>query len=108
MPPNRSISNSYTDDRRQSGPRHDPYKRRDSRDTRDVRQPTEVKDLRSPYENRNPRDYRRDNELPPRPPHIDTSFKGVESSRNMSHNSPASAHDKSSEELRFKRINPSK
>ncbi|KAI0406958.1 hypothetical protein F4802DRAFT_61107 [Xylaria palmicola] len=104
MAPNWSMGSSYSDERRHSVSRSDQWRpgdrerppapsRRDSRDFRDSRHPSE--ESRSPGE-------RRCNYGPLRPSRIDTDMRATESPRKVSNISPASVP---SDDLRFKRTN---
>ncbi|KAI1170572.1 hypothetical protein F4777DRAFT_107208 [Nemania sp. FL0916] len=84
MASHRAIPGPYADERRHSGNRYESYRPDGARPPR--------------------RDYRRDNEPPPRPFPIDTNVRIPEGPRSMSTMSPASALDKPPDDLHFRRM----
>ena len=109
--------NAYADDRRSSSTRRESYRpniersqpaRRDSRESRYT---SESGEIRSPYENRTPREQRRDIESPR---HNDAVFNPPEGPRRVPSNSVAGLPEKPvlpnkpGDGLHFNRINSGK
>ncbi|KAK5637304.1 hypothetical protein RRF57_013016 [Xylaria bambusicola] len=100
--------NVYADDRRSSNPRWESYRPSDrqhtaQRDSRDGRYAKESGEIRSPHENRIPRERRRDNESPR--PSNDATFNSSDGFRRIPKVSAVNPPDKPSDGLRINRIN---